>query len=755
MSTLFASFTGTDKVGLHNADTGQVFQILRGAFSNKANRGFAASNTLPTMAVLDAGTGGQDVTAVLELPRETNSGAQGLYLRVVDVNNWWRLGVLRTSSTYTYQSGTETYVSGYETVFVGYQTNYEYEWEGTFSGSVAADGAHHWDAASGTFVSYYHHNRQYQWSTDPNNHPFGYEAYSNSHSHGTAGGYEQHYVPLSSASRTGNTRIASQTPIYEQRPIYSTRPTYSTATGYNTTLRFDRCLNGTITVAKSANIGDVLPSSIKVIAQGSTYRAFSSASPTTPHFTHTDLDGIHNAATKHGFGWFEPSQYGNTLGVDSLSITPFNVAPNAPLDKGPVDETILDGGTALTFPWQFSDPDPSDSQGSAWFEWQVDNAADPTVWNRRTVGTAQSVTFDASHFAAGRWFRRIKTFDAAGVGSVYSPLRSFVIGTRPVGLTITAPASGGTVSESEGKVTWSVPTAQQAYRVQQRASDGVTIYADSLEVVSETAREHPLSFPTNGRNEQVWVQYKSGGLWSDWVTVSVTVSFTPPPLPTGAVLSDTDRARLALYITAPAPSNTQPQIVSYMLERRELPRGRAPGPWEVVADELIPGQVWFDETAAPGAIFAFRATARGANGTVALGEDFQGSLQLSGYWLKDPRNWERSIHVRVTDFPELDRPKDVAVYDVLDRPDPVVSYGARRLARGTFTLMTSTQAELMAVNDLLDAEYPIILFCPPQAENEAGEALWFSPIRAPEQRPARIKTPARYLPVQFVEQLPS
>lgn len=747
MANAYASFTAPNQTGLVAADTGQPFTILNGGFSIKDNRGFAASNINPTMAVIDVGAGGQDATIIVELPGEANSGAQGLYFRVVDRYNWWRFGVRRTSSTYTYQSGTEQYVTHYEQVFVGYQTNYEYEWVGTFAGNVGAEDPHHSNSP------WYHYFTRYAWSADQYNSPFGFETYSDNHTHGTPQGYSSHYVPLSSSNPTGNSRVVSQTPIYESRPVYGTRPVYTTTTGYNTEIVLDVCAGDSTAKpvnVEAVNLGDVIPTLLKITVQGDTIKGFSSASVNEPHFTRTD--SRHNSATRHGFGWHENSAFGNSLGIDSLRVTPFNFKPDAPLDLGPADDVVLDANTALTFPWEFSDPDPADSQSKADFEYRLESAA---TWNVRTVGTSESWSFAAGALAPGRYLRRIRTYDVQGVASDYSPTRYFYIANKPSGLAITAPGNGSTIASSSSAVKWSVPTSQQAFRVLQVAADGTTVLQDSGEVVSTSAREYPLVFPVNNRDEQIWVQYKSGGLWSDWTKISVRAAFTPPPTPSGSALSDAEFARIAVYLTAPAPTGDQPAISSYKLERRAMPRGEDPGPWKVVGLEIPPNVVWFDEAAAPNEWFAYRVTAKGANGAEVVGQTFVGRLELDQFWLKDPEAWGVSRQIRVTDFPELDRPKDVAVYDVLGRSDSVISYGPQRLAKGTFTLMTHTQRELRAVEDLLNAEHPLVLLCPPETPDEAGLALWFVPIRSPHQRPFRGKTPARYIPVQFVEQLPT
>ncbi|CAI9417408.1 Kelch repeat-containing protein [Nocardioides sp. T2.26MG-1] len=210
---------------------------------------------------------------------------------------------------------------------------------------------------------------------------------------------------------------------------------------------------------------------------------------------------------------------------------------------------------------QFNDPNAGDSQSK--FDWRYRKVGDPT-W---TTGTVISPNpwhdIPAGTLTPGNYERQILTYDAAGEPApAFTASGFFTAATPPAGPSITYPINGQTLDQAE-RVDWSIP-AQDSYQVRRVADDGAgapnpaVIYYDTLEVVDTLTRSLPLNFAVNGRTEHVQVRVKDGGLWSDWVSVSGDVSYTPPPAPTFTAYPDPTDGSLLVMIANPDPTGAEP-----------------------------------------------------------------------------------------------------------------------------------------------------------------------------------------------------
>lgn len=239
--------------------------------------------------------------------------------------------------------------------------------------------------------------------------------------------------------------------------------------------------------------------------------------------------------------WRSRAWDGLVYGAYSTSPT-FTVEHNRPPDAAtwvsPADNSVLDRAIPQTFDWNFVDPDAGDSQSKYDLRYRLVGA---TAWTTvSATTTATEHVFAAAALAAGDYETQVLTYDSQGVAaSAWSALRYFTMADAPAAPSITAPASGGTVGAPDSEAAWSTPT-QTSYQVRRVADnagspDVATVYSDTLEVVSSTARNAALSFPVNNRYEHVQVRIKANGLWSSWASVRVMVSYTPPAQPSVTV----------------------------------------------------------------------------------------------------------------------------------------------------------------------------------------------------------------------------
>lgn len=186
------------------------------------------------------------------------------------------------------------------------------------------------------------------------------------------------------------------------------------------------------------------------------------------------------------------------------------------------------------------------------------------AWTDVTTTTPNTYhDFASGTFAAGAYEWQVRTYDAVGLVGPYSASDFFTAAAAPSDLTITYPSNGGTVQQAE-RVDWSTPT-QDSFQVRRvadnaGAADTATVYYDSGEVVSTTARTQALTFETNDRYEHVQVRIKDAGLWSAWASVRVNVSYTPPPAPTVSLMALDDEGSLWVSISNPTPTGGQPSV---------------------------------------------------------------------------------------------------------------------------------------------------------------------------------------------------
>lgn len=223
-----------------------------------------------------------------------------------------------------------------------------------------------------------------------------------------------------------------------------------------------------------------------------------------------------------------------------------NVAPNAPTGLSPAGGVTINKDATQRFSWTFSDPDAGDSQSAYDLRYRPSGTTTWTVVSATTTNTYRD--FPAGTFAAGDWEWQVRTADSQGVYGLYSASEFFTAASPPAEPSVTEPVNGATIASDTGQVAWSTPS-QAAFQVRKVGDnaggpDATTVYYDSGEVVSSTARNHGLTYPVNNRDEHVQVRIKSNGLWSSWASVKISVSYTPPAAstvtataesPTGAI----------------------------------------------------------------------------------------------------------------------------------------------------------------------------------------------------------------------------
>jgi N-acetylneuraminic acid mutarotase len=325
----------------------------------------------------------------------------------------------------------------------------------------------------------------------------------------------------------------------------------------------------------------------------------------------------------YAVGGWDNANAGAALAV--VEAGQVNQPPNAPILTAPADGTTIDRNITQRFDWDFSDPDAGDSQSKYDLRYRVVGAATWTVVTGTTPNTFHD--FAAGTFALGDYEWQAATKDAQGLAGPFSASFFFTAGDPPATPTITDPVSGGTVGSDPYTVQWSTPD-QDAYQVRTVADnagspDATTVYQDTGEVVSATARARSMPFPVKDRYEHIQVRIKHGGLWSAWASIRVLVSYTPPPVPSLTITTSDVEAAVSVAITNPTPAAGEPPVTHNRLFVRASaanPDGDKYRPYPDgtrIEAQKPPNSTAIDYLAAGGIDYEYRAEAVGDNGTTS------------------------------------------------------------------------------------------------------------------------------------------
>lgn len=294
-------FNRPDATTLGVADTGQPWLRHRGSAQIKSGRAVPGGSRPGDIHTVNVGVGGGDATVSMAFPN--NGGGQALYFRVVDASNWWRLSRRQYTYSYTYQSGTTPETYGY----VGNGT-YRYEPAGgwVFSHTAFVNEGEPFFGYEGEYSSVYD-NRVNVWLKR-----VFYETYTRV-STGTNGTRAHHYK-----DRT----------VYENQSYVKTgggEPIYSTANVTVTQLQLEKCANG---VVKRLLSKDYTPSALLQMSMSLSGDVIKASVAGALVWTVTDP--AYKTASRHGVGFAESSEIGNSLGIESFEATPFVIVPYVP-----------------------------------------------------------------------------------------------------------------------------------------------------------------------------------------------------------------------------------------------------------------------------------------------------------------------------------------------------------------------------------------------------------------------------------------
>lgn len=324
--------------------------------------------------------------------------------------------------------------------------------------------------------------------------------------------------------------------------------------------------------------------------------------------------------------------------VDYASI-PLDSPPNAPILNAHAN---FDATSTTSLSWQFSDPDPGDTQSA--FQLQiVDTSTSAVVVDTgKTASVTPSYTLNAGTLTNGKSYQwRVQTWDSSGQQGPYSAYGTFSAAAGP-SVTLTTPASGATDGGSGITVQFSYSdsagNAQQSFQVQLLDADDSTILDDSG-TLNGTGNQYTVQY-TLANNTSYHARARatnSQGITSGWSDNAFSTSFTPPAPATLTMTPDADNARISIVITNPTPGTGDPTVASNSIYRRIT----GTSTWSLIASNVPVNGTYHDNTVASGQGYDHKVTSIGNNNTQVDSEPVTSSVTFSGDWVYNPTSGQQ------------------------------------------------------------------------------------------------------------------
>lgn len=294
---------------------------------------------------------------------------------------------------------------------------------------------------------------------------------------------------------------------------------------------------------------------------GGSYRASAAYNPGTNTWTVIPSPAVASASNIDAVASpYDGKLYLSQNGGGLYAGDGINEPPSAPIQSSPADTSTIDLTIEQQFGWAFSDSTPGDYQSKFNFYYRASGGA---TWAVITQSTPNNLwKSPPATFGDGLTYEwQVETYDKYGkLGGRTSSW--FFTARTPVGVaSITAPTSGGTVL-SDQLVEWSTPDmdAFQLRRVADNsgAADPGTIYFDTGTINEPSTRSLSVHFPVNHRWEHIQIRTFFNGLWTEWVSVRIYVSYTPPMTPVVTLTPVPESGALDVAIVNPAPTGGAP-----------------------------------------------------------------------------------------------------------------------------------------------------------------------------------------------------
>lgn len=348
---------------------------------------------------------------------------------------------------------------------------------------------------------------------------------------------------------------------------------------------------------------------------------------TTAGATFYDYDFINeveSSMAKIRIRAYDGTTYGPWDESDGVFTIQHNQAPTAPTNLSPVG-TVHDRASVVRLSWQHNDAN-LDPQAQFDLQWRLQGN---TTWNTVSQVTInQYYDVPANTFPKGVIEWQVRTYDQAGLSSPYSAITVFNTGDKPANPTITEPTNGAIVPISNPTIQWS-SVGQTGYHLKILDINNILLWEA---VKTSTNKAETIQYSLENETDyKISLAIKNGeGLWSDFVTIQILVSYTPPAKP--IVTVEKGEATITLNIAHPTPVFPQPTVTNVDIYRRK--QGELN--WVRIAIEQLIN--FIDYTLASGEIYEYKVRAYGDNGTFIESDVISATIEFKGVWLFDTTN---------------------------------------------------------------------------------------------------------------------
>jgi hypothetical protein len=361
---------------------------------------------------------------------------------------------------------------------------------------------------------------------------------------------------------------------------------------------------------------------------------------------------------------YDGTSYGPWDESDGVFTIRHNQAPTVPTNLSPLGGAPKDRASVVRFSWQHNDAN-GDPQAKFDLQWRLQGEQ---TWNTVTqVTTNQYWDAPANTFPRGTIEWQVRTYDQAGLSSPYSDIQIFFAGDKPENPIITDPVEGTIIVAVNPVVQWS-SVGQTAYHVKLLDSNGNVLWEVQA---NSTNKAQTIQYSlVNNTDYKIQVAIKNAdNLWSDFVTVNIHTSFTPPTVP--IVTTVKGEGIITISIDNPTPSGTQPNVSYNDLYRRK----QGETTWARIATNIPADASFVDYTPASGQVYEYYVRAWGDNGTYSDSSIVSESITLTGVWLHEADNPLNTLHQfkLVSDRSENWQPT-VAMMQFAGRRLPVAEY---------------------------------------------------------------------------------
>ncbi|ESU71177.1 hypothetical protein T260_15140 [Geobacillus thermopakistaniensis] len=356
-------------------------------------------------------------------------------------------------------------------------------------------------------------------------------------------------------------------------------------------------------------------------------------SPGATSYTYDFTNEPETSLAKIRIRAYDGTSYGPWDESNGVFTIQHNQAPTVPTNLSPSGGTPRDRASIIRLSWQHNDAN-GDPQAKFDLQWRQQGAQ---TWNTVTqVTTNQYWDAPANTFPRGTIEWQVRTYDQAGLSSPYSNIQTFFAGDKPTSPTITDPSNGATVPVANPVVQWS-SVGQTAYHVKLLDVNDTLLWEAQ---VTSTNKAQTIQYNLANNTDykiQVAIQ-NADNLWSDFVTVNIHVSYTPPAVP--IVSTTKGEGIITITIDNPTPTGTQPNVSYNEVYRRK----QGESTWTRIATNIPADTSFVDYTPASGQVYEYFVRAWGTNGTYADSLIVSRSISLQGIWLHEADNPLATLH---------------------------------------------------------------------------------------------------------------